>query len=62
MATQDRTLTSREDRMHSLQDLLPTEQVKQGDQLLKVAAELLEQRKGFTDEDNYMMARGLLTM
>jgi hypothetical protein len=39
-----------------------TEQAKQGDELVKAAAELLEQHKNFTDEDNYMTARGLLTM
>jgi len=48
--------------MRDLQDLLPSEQAKQGDELVKAAGELLEHRKGFTDEDNYMMARGLFTV
>jgi hypothetical protein len=48
--------------MRGLQDLLLSEQTKQGDELLKASAELLEQHKAFTDEDSYMMARGLLTM
>jgi hypothetical protein len=34
--------------MRSLQDLLPSEQAKQGDELLKAAAQLPEQRKHFT--------------
>ena len=45
-----------------LKDLLPSEQAKQGDTVLKAAAELLERRKRFTDRENYIMARGLLTM
>jgi hypothetical protein len=44
-----------------LKDLLPSEQAKQGDGVLKVATELLEQCKRFTDRDSYIMARGLLT-
>jgi hypothetical protein len=48
--------------MRSLQDLRPSEQARQGDELLKAAAELLEKHKDFTDKDNYTMARGLLTM
>jgi len=37
-----------------LNDLLPSEQVKHGDRVLKVAAELLERRKRFTDRENYI--------
>ena len=48
--------------MRRLKDLLPSEQAKQGDRVLKAAAELLERRKRFTDRENYIMARGLLTM
>jgi hypothetical protein len=44
-----------------LKDLLPSEQVKQGDRVLKAAAELLGKHKRFTDRENYIMARGLLT-
>jgi hypothetical protein len=44
-----------------LKDLLPSEQAKQGDRVLRVATELLEQSKRFTDRDSYIMARGLLT-
>jgi hypothetical protein len=44
-----------------LKDLLPSEQAKQGDRVLRVATELLEQSKRFTDQDSYIMARGLLT-
>lgn len=47
--------------MRRLKDLLPSEQAKQGDRVLKAAAELLERRKHFTDRENYSMARGLLT-
>jgi hypothetical protein len=32
-----------------LKDLLPSEQAKQGDRVLRVATELLEQSKRFTD-------------
>lgn len=48
--------------MRSLQDLRPSEQARQGNDLLKAAAELLEKHKDFTDKDNYTMAQGLLTM
>jgi hypothetical protein len=48
--------------MRGLQDLLPSEQVKQGDEHLKAATVFLGQRKDLTDEENYMMARGMLTM
>ncbi|KAI0274567.1 hypothetical protein BGY98DRAFT_1178339 [Russula aff. rugulosa BPL654] len=48
--------------MRRLKDLLPSEQTKQGDRVLKAAAELLERRKRFTDRENYIMARGLLTI
>ena len=47
--------------MRRLKDLLPSEQAKQGDRVLKAAAELLERRRRFTDRENYIMARGLLT-
>jgi hypothetical protein len=47
--------------MHHFKDLLPSEKAKQGDTVLKVAAELLEERKNSTDGDIYIMARGLLT-
>ena len=47
--------------MRSLQDLRPSGQARQGDELLKAAAELLEKHKDFTDKDNYTMAQGLLT-
>ena len=47
--------------MCSLQDLRPSGQARQGDELLKAAAELLEKHKDFTDKDNYTMAQGLLT-
>ncbi|KAI0296107.1 hypothetical protein B0F90DRAFT_1747326 [Multifurca ochricompacta] len=47
--------------MRSLHELLPSEQAKQGDRILKEADELLERRKGVADIDNYNMARGLLT-
>jgi len=47
--------------MRRLKDLLPSEQVRQGDKVLKAAAELLEKRKRFTDRENYNMAWGLLT-
>jgi hypothetical protein len=47
--------------MHHLKDLLPSEKAKQGDTILRVAAELLEQHKHLTDGENYNMARGLLT-
>ena len=47
--------------MRRLKDLLPSEQAKQGDRVLKAAAELLERRKRFTDRENYIMVRGLLT-
>ncbi|KAI0248429.1 hypothetical protein BJV78DRAFT_1284777 [Lactifluus subvellereus] len=47
--------------MHILQDLRPSEKAKRGDKLLKEADELLEQRKDVTDQDNYYMARSLLT-
>jgi hypothetical protein len=48
--------------MRRLKDLLPSEQAKQGDRVLKAAAELLERRKSFTDRENYyIMARGLVT-
>ncbi len=41
-----------------LKDLLLSEQAKQGDRVLKAAAELLERRKRFADRDNYIMAQG----
>ena len=47
--------------MRGLQDLRPSGQARQGDELLKVAAELLEKHKDITDKDNYTMAQGLLT-
>ena len=47
--------------MRRLKDLLPSEQAKQGDRVLKAATDLLEKRKRFTDRDDYIMARGLLT-
>lgn len=49
--------------MRHPKNLLPSssEQVKQADKVLKAAAELLEQRRRFTDQPNYMRIRGLLT-
>jgi hypothetical protein len=47
--------------MRGLQDLRPSGQARQGDELLKAAAELLEKHKDITDNDNYTMAQGLLT-
>ena len=49
--------------MRHPKDLLPSssKQVKQGDKILKAAAELLEQRRRFTDQANYIRVRGLLT-
>jgi hypothetical protein len=59
----DMTLSYEKTRtIRRLKDLLPSEQTKQGDRVLKAAAELLERRKRFTDRENYIMARGLLTM
>ena len=46
--------------MRRLKDLLPSKQAKQGDRVLKAAAELLEKCRRFTDR-NYVMVRGLLT-
>lgn len=47
--------------MRRLKDLLPCEQAIPGDRVLKAAAELLERRKRFTDREDYIMARGLVT-
>jgi hypothetical protein len=44
-----------------LKDMLPSELAKQPDRVFKTAAELLERRKRFTDREDYIMARGLLT-
>jgi len=46
--------------MRRLKDLLPSKQARQGDRVLKAAAELLEKCRRFTDR-NYVMVRGLLT-
>lgn len=47
--------------MRSLQDRLPLAQAKRADDLLNEATELLEQHREVTNEEDYNMARALLT-
>ncbi|KAI9451012.1 hypothetical protein BJY52DRAFT_1299959 [Lactarius psammicola] len=48
-------------RMRSLQNRLPSTQARQADDLLNEATELLEHHKEVTNEEDYNMARSLLT-